>query len=417
MVMRRITSAPGNLTAGNCSTLEEAHPLSNDECERSSAIVGRLSDEERELLAASACSEDLLMRVVRGFRKRGIGEAVSCLQKVLEWRDHVGADEKLLCRRFPKHAAFHAAWPSLAGGEDVWGHPLWVEQIAALKLKNLVEPHFSISELLMLRAQILETLQREKLRVSEELGHRVYKHIYIMDLKNLEVGMFSDSQIRAILKGLISSSSEYYTETCWKMYLVNSPITFRAVWAVVKAWIDPDTVAKIAILGGPKAYLPELQSAGVPLEAVPRCLGGRHPGRPYDALIDAYIQKTVAAAATGAAPSAAADADPAPPAASFSSAPPQQHPAPPAADARHRRNPSAPALDLLPEESEGDTDSESQYEDAPETPGSPFDETDEEDGVAPRTPPGMRQRTSFQGGDMGALHAATAALAVASPAG
>jgi hypothetical protein len=39
--------------------------------------------------------------------------------------------------------------------------------------------------------------------------------------------------------------THFYPETMWKIYLVNTPMLFRAVWTVVKPWLHPITAAKV----------------------------------------------------------------------------------------------------------------------------------------------------------------------------
>lgn len=36
----------------------------------------------------------------------------------------------------------------------------------------------------------------------------------------------------------------------WKIYLVNTPMLFRAVWAIIKPWLHPATAAKVRFGGG-----------------------------------------------------------------------------------------------------------------------------------------------------------------------
>ena len=43
--------------------------------------------------------------------------------------------------------------------------------------------------------------------------------------------------------------SQYYPETMLKMFLVNTPRVFPAIWKVVQPMIDPVSAAKISILG------------------------------------------------------------------------------------------------------------------------------------------------------------------------
>lgn len=63
----------------------------------------------------------------------------------------------------------------------------------------------------------MEALQLEKGRISALVGHRVYRHVYIMDLRGLDLSLLN-GDVRAVLKLLVCASGEKYTETCWKIY-------------------------------------------------------------------------------------------------------------------------------------------------------------------------------------------------------
>ena len=43
-----------------------------------------------------------------------------------------------------------------------------------------------------------------------------------------------------------TSPSLLLSQTMWKIYLVNTPMLFRAVWAIVKPWLHPVTAAKVS---------------------------------------------------------------------------------------------------------------------------------------------------------------------------
>jgi CRAL/TRIO domain len=67
------------------------------------------------------------------------------------------------------------------------------------------------------------------------------------------------------------------TNLLGKFYLINAPWGFSTVWSVIKPWLDPVTVEKIAILG--TNYQPILL-AQIPAENLPSQFGGlcRCPG-------------------------------------------------------------------------------------------------------------------------------------------
>jgi len=91
----------------------------------------------------------------------------------------------------------------------------------------------------------------------------------IMDAKGVSIG--SVPSVYGYLKNASAISQNYYPERLGKLYIINAPWGFSSVFRVVKAFLDPVTVAKIHILGGD--YLPKLLEQ-VPPENLPHSLGG-----------------------------------------------------------------------------------------------------------------------------------------------
>ena len=104
----------------------------------------------------------------------------------------------------------------------------------------------------MLYFRRLERLRLHKLQLEEERQghgtHAVYKHVYVIDLSGLSLGMLRGGN-RNLIKNCLGKVSQYYPETMLKMFLVNTPRLFPAIWKIVSPMIDPVSAAKISILG------------------------------------------------------------------------------------------------------------------------------------------------------------------------
>lgn len=127
----------------------------------------------------------------------------------------------------------------------------------------------------------LETINREK-DLAELKGNILkYKHTIILDLGETGIGMAKVNYIKDILswvscldpKEKYNTMSDFYPETLLSLWVVNTPFMFRAVWKVAKTFMDPITVEKFNLVGG--VPLKDMVKAGIPLESIPKYLGGK----------------------------------------------------------------------------------------------------------------------------------------------
>jgi len=91
-----------------------------------------------------------------------------------------------------------------------------------------------------------------------------------MDLHEGTMKMVS-KKVYGFVKLAASIGSDYYPEIMGNMYIVNAPMFFTGVWAVVKGFIDEKTRKKIHILG--TKYHKELNELVDPAN-LPSFLGG-----------------------------------------------------------------------------------------------------------------------------------------------
>jgi hypothetical protein len=91
----------------------------------------------------------------------------------------------------------------------------------------------------------------------------------IMDMKG--VSLTSAPSVYGYLQRASAVSQNYYPERLGRLYVINAPWGFSSVFAMVKRFLDPVTVAKIHILG--TGYASELLGQ-IPSENLPKALGG-----------------------------------------------------------------------------------------------------------------------------------------------
>lgn len=79
-------------------------------------------------------------------------------------------------------------------------------------------------------------------------------------------------KVYALIQLASKVGSDYYPEIMGQTFIVNAPMLFSGVWAVVKGFLDEKTRKKIAIKGG--SYQKDLLEV-VDAENLPDFLGGK----------------------------------------------------------------------------------------------------------------------------------------------
>ena len=95
------------------------------------------------------------------------------------------------------------------------------------------------------------------------------KMVVVLDLKSLPI-LLSSTTLR-LIRRTISSDELYYGEGLHTLVVINAPVYFTAIWAVIKPWLDPITLKKVRICGS--SFLDVLQSI-IPIENIPVEYGG-----------------------------------------------------------------------------------------------------------------------------------------------
>lgn len=105
-----------------------------------------------------------------------------------------------------------------------------------------------------------------------------YKHTLLIDVSHIKMGMVSSGSKRAALQKIFGIGSKYFPETIWKIYLINGPMVFRGVYACVKPFLAPETIAKINILGSYESAMKKMEQDGLPRSVLPEFMGGGAKG-------------------------------------------------------------------------------------------------------------------------------------------
>lgn len=220
---------------------------------------------------------DLQLMVVRGYadkKEKRVQMSLDAANYIYEWRAETKSDD-CLKKIDPKSLPYHNAWPTRYAGEDRYGHIITYDKVEEMDVDDLcaIDDH----DILHYRTQQCEAIRLLKHRIEMRRGHRVAKHVYIMDLKALSLSKHFTRRVKNMMAPIFKVNGDAYPDSLWSLWLINTPLAFRAIWSFVSTIIDPTTRAKIRMLGGKDKYLPEMEKCGIPRSALPHDLGGEHP--------------------------------------------------------------------------------------------------------------------------------------------
>jgi hypothetical protein len=213
--------------------------------------------------------------VLRGYldKKDRLKESLDAVNYILEWRAHCQADD-LLRTATAEARVFFYAWASRFGGEDRYGHLLVYDRVTELDLHTLFK--LTDDQVLTMRTKQMEVLRRLKKNTEDRRGHRICKHIYILDLSGLSVRDHFTPRVKHLLQSIFKVGGDAYPDSLWSLWLLNTPLMFQVIWKILAPTIDSVTKSKIRMVGSKDKYIPEMEKCGIPKSSIPVELGGEH---------------------------------------------------------------------------------------------------------------------------------------------
>ena len=224
-------------------------------------------------------------------RDFNVDRAVEMFEKHLTWREELGLSlvdrgtgpqpRLLLDFQMPELSAVQRARRFCFHKVDRKGRPVMYDKAGELtisKLKAALPPGPDgadrwFSEYLRYFVWSQEaTLQYRLPAASLAAGRLVHTSIYVMDMSGFAFTAFT-SDYRALLKAATTICTEHYPGTMERVFLINVPVAFRAVWAFVRKLLPRDTALLVSLLGGRDDYLPKLLEY-IDRASLPDWLGG-----------------------------------------------------------------------------------------------------------------------------------------------
>mmetsp|Transcript_40151 Transcript_40151/g.78158 ORF Transcript_40151/g.78158 Transcript_40151/m.78158 type:complete len:314 (+) Transcript_40151:276-1217(+) len=234
-----------------------------------------LREEQKIHPMNATCTDDTVVRFVRGYARekpdpvKVTGDKYAAM---LEWRKQERIDDVIL-NNPPEWETYNKLYKAFIYGRDKLGRPVCYEQLGKLEPNDLVK--FGVDKLEKGHIRYMEELTKLKWHVSREKKSRIYKHVHVIDLDGFGWKHLG-SKFRGTIKKIMGIDSSFYPETLQKLFILNSSMTFRALWSIVKPWIHPLTRQRIVMLGYDKAYNLKMLQEYIDIEQIPEYLGGKN---------------------------------------------------------------------------------------------------------------------------------------------
>jgi hypothetical protein len=219
----------------------------------------------------------LLLRFLRA-RRMDVAKAAAMWEAMVRWREGEGMAEVLAagarggsCLGAEEMEAARAYHPRGYHGVDKGGRPIYMELLGRAEPQRLLE-RVGLERYVAQRAAEAEYMQARRMPAcSIAAGARIEAQTAVVDVGGVGMRSFS-AAARRLLGAIQQVLGQFYPETLHCLYIVNASRGFRIVWAWIRPFLDPATVARIRILG--HDFADSLLQAIDP-DQLPAFLGGR----------------------------------------------------------------------------------------------------------------------------------------------
>eukprot|EP01024_Parvocaulis_polyphysoides_P001152 TRINITY_DN10320_c0_g1_i1.p1 TRINITY_DN10320_c0_g1~~TRINITY_DN10320_c0_g1_i1.p1 ORF type:complete len:486 (+),score=63.15 TRINITY_DN10320_c0_g1_i1:80-1537(+) len=220
-------------------------------------------------LQAANFDYHMLLRFLRA-RDYEVDKATEMLIQHLQWRKEYGTDTIIEDFDFKERTQFLAVYPQGYHKTDKQGRPIYIQHLGSIDLKKITQV---TTKERMTRFHVQEWERCLKTifpACTQKAGHRIDQMFAIMDVSGVGLHMLSPD-VRATLKEITKIDQDNYPETLGKVFIINAPFVFKAVWAFIQPLLNPRTRGKIELHG--KNFLPSLLEH-VDIDCIPQYLGG-----------------------------------------------------------------------------------------------------------------------------------------------
>lgn len=218
-----------------------------------------------------------LLRFLRA-RNYEFDKAMKMWLDTLQWRQEYDVDTILDSFVFHEREQFLMAYPQGYHKTDKLGRPIYIQLLGKIDIATLKQ---ITTEERMIKFHIQEYERCGKVIMpicSKLAGHQIDQTFGIMDVKGVGMSHLS-GEVKRLMTTMTKYDQDNYPEMLGRICIINAPMVFKAIWALVKPLLNPRTLSKIQICQS--NYTKDLLEWIDP-ENLPEWLGGKSQGTLID---------------------------------------------------------------------------------------------------------------------------------------
>ncbi|KAJ4805697.1 Sec14p-like phosphatidylinositol transfer family protein [Rhynchospora pubera] len=186
-----------------------------------------------------------LLRFLR-MRAFNVPKAKEMFLNMVKWREDFGVDAIVKDFRFEELETVKRCYPQGYHGVDRYGRPLYIERIGLVDLNSFLHAT-SIDRYIKYHITEQEkTLNYRYPACSLAAKKHIASTTMILDVKGVGLSNFS-KPARELFVEIQKIDSNYYPETLNQLFIINAGSGFRALWRVLKAFLEARTLSKIQV--------------------------------------------------------------------------------------------------------------------------------------------------------------------------